>query len=235
MKNTVVSIVLPAYNERENLLRLIPAIFECFSHLEGWTPEILVVDDNSPDGTTKALTKRFARRIRIVVRKHERGLATAIAAGVRASSGRIILGMDADGNHDPNAIPALLLGLSDNDLVIGSRFVSGGRIDWNVQGVLSVLSNSILYHIFRFPVHDCTSGYYVIRKSTLFSLGLTQIYRGYGDYHIRLVWRAAVAGLHIREIPVQYARRHHGQSKSRLPIMLVTYAKTVADLLRDTA
>lgn len=230
MKKKIVSIILPAYNERENLLRLIPAILAEFSGSSEWNAEILVVDDDSQDGTADVLRKRFSGKIRLIVRKHERGLASAIAEGIRQSRGSTILGMDADGNHDPRNIPALLSGLRSADLVVGSRFVTGGGMMWGIQCALSLVSNLILFHVFRFPVRDNTSGYYVIGKKRLTALGTADIYQGYGDYHLRLVWLAKQAGLRIGEVPVRYAPRLHGQSKSRLSIMLITYIKTVLQL-----
>lgn len=230
MKKTLVSIILPSYNERENLSRLIPAIFAQFQGSHLWDREIIIVDDNSPDGTAAALTNQFGSRIRLIVRKHERGLATAIAEGIRAARGSVVLGMDADGNHDPRHIPALLSGLSASDMVIGSRYVSGGGMRIGIQYFLSFVSNSLLYHLLKFPVHDSTSGFYAVRNSVLQRVHLHKVYQGYGDYHLRLVWYAKKMGVSVTEVPVRYAFRHYGQSKSRLPIMLITYMRTVMQL-----
>ncbi len=106
---------------------------------------------------------------------------------------------------------------------------------WGIQYGASYVSNWLVYHLLRFPVHDNTSGFYAVYKVALQRLSVTKIYQGYGDYHLRLVWWAYREKLRIGEIPVWYAPRHHGQSKSRLPIMLITYLKTVIELRFGTS
>lgn len=230
MKKRTVSVILPSYNERDNLLSLIPKIHEAFARMPAYTAEILVVDDNSPDGTAKALRRAFKGAVRYIVRTDARGLATAIYDGVCKSTGEIIIGMDADGNHDPNIIPAMLAALEAHDFVVASRFVPGGGMEDAGRYVSSKMFNFLLHKGLGFPVTDATSGYYAVHRHTLHSLPLQTIYRGYGEYHMRLVWHAYKCGARVVEIPVYYQRRQYGQSKSKLPIMLGIYSRTALTL-----
>lgn len=223
---TLVSIILPSYNERENLIVLIPKIRAAVSRLPAHKAEIIVVDDDSPDNTAGALRKRFGRKIRIIVRKRTRGLATAIRVGVAHARGDIIVGMDADGNHSPECIPSLLWALTTADLVVGSRFIKGGGMKDRGRYLASWLFNALLRYVLLFPVWDNTSGYYAIRKNTLLRMKPGHIYLGYGDYHLRLVYAAKLSKLSIREVPVWYGNRQYGQSKSRLLGMAISYLRT---------
>jgi dolichol-phosphate mannosyltransferase len=226
-KRERISVILPSYNEKRNLLRLIPRIKNALKHTAD--TEIIVVDDNSPDKTATALkTARFPG-VTVIVRKKERGLATAILRGITEASGTVIVGMDADGNHDPRFLPDLLSRLTRADLVVGSRFLPGGGMDTAPRYWGSYWFNRWLTAR-GFPVSDATSGYYAIRRRQLARLPLMTIYRGYGEYHMRLTWYAKKHGLRITEVPVFYGNRRYGQSKSRLLIMLGTYMRTALQL-----
>ena len=229
-KPQLVSVILPSFNERDNLLLLIPRIASVIGRLSHWRVEIIVVDDNSPDKTAATLKKMFGARIRLIVRKNTRGLGSAIATGILKANGEVIIGMDADGNHDPKYIPALLAALDTSDLAVGSRFVSGGGMADRSRYVMSRMFNLCMC-FFGFPVSDSTSGYYAVKKRILGNLGIDKIYYGYGEYHLRLVWLAKKQGIHITEIPVYYGVRRYGQSKSRLPIMLITYMRAALRLV----
>lgn len=222
--------ILPSYNERDNLLELIPRIYTVMNRLPMWRTEIIVVDDNSPDGTAKAVKNTFGTRVHLIVRKNARGLGTAIAAGVRYAKGVVIIGMDADGNHDPKAIPLLLTALESSDLAVGSRFVPGGGMADMPRYMASKLFN-VSMRCIGFPIWDNTSGYYAVKSTVLRELGVGRIYYGYGEYHLRLVWWAKKRGIRTTERPVYYAQRRYGQSKSRLPIMLITYIRAALRLV----
>jgi len=199
-----------------------------------WRAEIIVVDDNSPDGTAAALKKTFGNSIRLIVRKNTRGLGSAIADGIRKARGEVIIGMDADGNHDPKHIPSLLSAMDTAGLVVGSRFIAGGGMTGILRSLASGMFNVFLRFL-GFPVTDSTSGYYAVRKKILRMLNIHTIYYGYGEYHLRLVWRAKMMGVVIAERPVYYPKRRYGQSKSVLPIMLITYMRTALRLVRGAA
>lgn len=220
----MISIIIPTYNERENICRLIPAILSAVSDAKIQT-EVVVVDDNSPDKTADEVRKRFGqdRRVVVSVRKDERGLATAILHGIRQSKGDVIIGMDADFNHPPELIPDLVRALSKNDLVIASRFIKGGGMEEWGRYFGTLLFNLLLKYMLGFPTMDNMSGFYAIRKDKLEELDIDKIYKGYGDYHLRLVWYAKSKKYSICEIPVFYRRRTYGESKSHLLSLFVSY------------
>lgn len=220
----MISIIIPTYNERENICRLIPAILSAVSDAKIQT-EVVVVDDNSPDKTADEVRKRFGqdRRVVVSVRKDKRGLATAILHGIRQSKGDIIIGMDADFNHPPELIPDLVRTLSKSDLVIASRFIKGGGMEEWGRYFGTLLFNLLLKYMLGFPTMDNMSGFYAIRKDILEKLNIDTIYKGYGDYHLRLVWYAKSKKYSICEIPVFYRRRTYGESKSHLLSLFVSY------------
>ena len=226
----LVSVILPSYNERENLMVLIPKIRAAMKRLPAYTAEIIVVDDDSPDNTAETIQKHFGAKVRLIVRKRIRGLATAIRMGIEHAHGDIIIGMDADGNHDPGSIPLLLHALTTADLVVGSRFIRGGGMTDRARYTASWLFNAVLRYVLLFPVWDNTSGYYAIGRKALLRMKPERIYVGYGDYHLRLVYAAKMSGFRIREVPVVYGNRRYGQSKSRLFIMAVSYLRTATNL-----
>lgn len=220
----MISIIIPTYNERQNICRLVDAILDVVVNTNIET-EIVVVDDESPDGTASAVRQRFGsnKQVSVYVRKGEKGLATAILYGIHKSRGDLIVGMDADFNHPPELIPDLIQTLSDADLVVASRFIKGGGMEEWGRYMGTLLFNGFLKYVLGFPTMDNMSGFYAIRKDMLAKLGLNAIYKGYGDYHLRLVWRAKDKGYSISEIPVFYKKRMYGTSKSRLLPLLFSY------------
>lgn len=222
----IVSIILPTYNEDKSILVLITRIINVFSSLkQNYQPEIIIVDDNSPDKTAYLVLKKYRldKRIKVFIRKRVKGLGTAIGFGIKQSTGKIIIGMDADGNHTPEIIPFMLNKLKNNDLVVGSRFIKGGGgEDWQRQ-YASLIFNFVLKYFLGFPIWDNTSGFYAIKKKDLIRIGLDKIYYGYGDYHLRLVYLAKLCHYQLTEIPVYYQKRLGGQSKSILLKMVIIY------------
>lgn len=232
MRNQKVSIVIPTYNEKENILKLVPEIQKIFKRLANYQPEVVIVDDDSPDRTGHELKKKFkSHSVRVFIRKKEKGLASAIKLGIEKSRGEIIIGMDADFNHDPKIIPDLLKKLKIAKIVVASRFIKQGGMDDKFRYFGTKIFNLILRLFLGFPSTDNASGFYTIRKRNLVTLGLEKIYYGYGEYHLRLVYLAKQAGFKISEVPVYYKARLYGQSKSRLLEMAKDYLKE-AILLR---
>jgi len=223
--NPTLSIILPTYNESQNIIKIINTIHKVCKNI---SHEIIVVDDASPDGTYEKI-KKFPS-VRSFLHPGTRGLGLSILYGIKNSRGHIILGMDADGNHDPHVIPHLLSSLQKADLVVASRFILGGGMSDTKRFWASFLFNNMLQRVFGFPITDNTSGIYAIHKIKLMSLGLADIYYGYGEYHLRLVWKAKKAGLTITEVPVYYGKRLGGESKSSLLVMIPTYLKTALAL-----
>jgi dolichol-phosphate mannosyltransferase len=196
-------------------------------------PQIIVVDDNSPDGTADLIRQRFSSRpeIRLILRKEERGLATAIAAGISQAPADIIAIMDTDFNHHPRDLPRLLEQLPGADCVVGSRYVPGGGMKTSRLRYLgSWAFNGFIRLVLGSPVKDNLSGFLVLKKETLCGLKKNAIFYGYGDYCIRLIHYARKAGFIIREVPVVYEFRLGGESKTDFGKYLVQYIKATLDL-----
>lgn len=223
------SIILPTFNERETILSTIIAIKKTL-HQYTFPYEIIISDDDSPDGTAKIIEEYSKKNldvpIKLIVRKRNHGLGLAIKDAISSATGSIIVAMDADGNHDPITIPFLLKHLRSNDLVVASRFVRSGGMSNKFRYYPTKFVN-IFFWMLGMPVLDATSGYYACRKKGLQKLPIDSIYYGYGDYHLRLVWFAQVYNWRICEVPTIYGKRKGGNSKSRLLAMLFAYTAEV--------
>jgi glycosyltransferase involved in cell wall biosynthesis len=235
MKHLTLSIILPTYNESANIIKVIQSIHNTCKNA---SHEIIVVDDHSPDNT-KELTQRHFKNaswLRLFSHPGKRSLGASIGFGISQARGTIIVGMDADGNHNPKNIPRLLKGITTTDVVVGSRFLPSGGMHESLRYWTSYLFNLLLRACFGFPITDNTSGFYAIRATTVRRLikHYPQIYTGYGDYHLRLVWYATEEGLTIRERAVYYGKRHGGQSKSIARSMIWTYLHTAMQLTQKS-
>jgi dolichol-phosphate mannosyltransferase len=224
------SIILPTYNERENIVELIKAITATLSSFSDY--EVIVVDDNSPDGTADAVRQYLNSnsQIRLYVRTEDRGLASAIRHGVERANGQILVFMDTDFNHDPAILPQMISFLQYYDIVIGSRFVMAGGMEDRFRQFSSLLYNYGIRLLFRTPVHDNLSGFFSIDRDKLLSMDLDQIYYGYGDYFIRLLMVAHRRGYNMLEIPVFYRLRMHGHSKTQFFSILTKYTLAIIKL-----
>jgi len=199
----------------------------------GWEVEILVVDDNSPDGTSQAVNEHLPRQgsiVKCIVRTEERGLATAIKCGLRESHGDRIVVMDTDFNHSPSNLPDMVRQLDDYDLVIGSRFIKGGGMEERRRYWFSLLYNLLIQFILFQNIRDSLSGFFAIRRAQLFTLDFDSIFYGYGEYFIRLTYLARRRGFKILEVPVFYTLRQYGFSKSNLFSMIYDYTRTAMEL-----
>lgn len=225
-----VSVILPTYNEKDAIAQHAHHVSKVLTR-DGYKHEVLVVDDDSPDGTAEVVRDAGLKNknIKVLVRKTNHGLGLSIGDGVRNAMGNIIIGMDADGNHDPEDMPSLLKALKgDTRLVVASRFVgAGGMKSWRMGPTF--LFNA-MFRLFGLPIWDNTSGYYAVRKTDIEKLGIKRIYYGYGEYHLRLVYFAYLAGWKIVEVPTQYQDRLGGQSKSKLIKMAFEYTIEAARL-----
>jgi len=223
------SVILPTYNERDNIVELIESI-DSYLAPAGLEYEVAVVDDNSPDGTADLVRQAFRNdpRVKVMVRQ-ERGLATAIKHGILHSSGEIIVVMDTDFNHDPRMIPQMVKFLEYYDIIIGSRFVMGGGMEDKTRYYLSFLYNLFIRMLFRTQVQDNLSGFFSMYRSKLLELDLDRIFYGYGDYFIRLLMTAWRTRLAMLEVPVFYRLRLHGHSKTQF---LKTFGQYTRSVLR---
>jgi dolichol-phosphate mannosyltransferase len=208
-------VIVPTYNERENLAALLPALL---AHPD---LRVLVVDDQSPDGTG-AVADRFAAeapgRVEVLHRSGPRSLGRAYLDGFRRALGtdaRVIVQMDADLSHDPAAVPGLVAAAAEADLVIGSRYLNGvSVVNWPLSRlVLSVLANRYVRTVTRLAIHDCTSGFRCWRREALAALPLDRIRsRGYA-FFVEMLYEAARAGCRIVEVPIVFVERREGVSK----------------------
>lgn len=225
------SIILPTYNEKDNIVELIQAIFTTLEPQQ-LDFEIVVVDDNSPDGTPEAVRQNFGNdeRVKLFVRTEERGLATAIRYGIRHATGDILVFMDTDFNHDPAIIPQMIKFLEYYDIIIGSRFVMAGGMEDRFRQFSSQIYNYGIRLLFGTPVHDNLSGFFSMYRDKLETLDLDQIYYGYGDYFIRLLMVANKRNYRMLEIPVFYRLRLHGHSKTQFISILSQYSRALISL-----
>ena len=208
-------VIVPTYNERENLPLLVAELLR----IEAL--EILVVDDGSPDGTggeADGLAAAHPSRVRVLHRRGPRGLGRSYIDGMQAAlrtAATHICQMDADFSHDPADIRRLLEASRDADLVIGSRYVPGGRLrNWPAhRALLSAFANMYVRAITRLPVRDCTSGFRCWRRDLLARLPLDRIVSDGYAFQVELAWEARAAGGRIVEIPITFVERRQGASK----------------------
>ena len=204
--------ILPTYNERENIPILIAGIL----HNVRSPVEVLVVDDNSPDGTWQVVEEIAARepKVRLLKRTTERGLPSAIWAGIRSASGEAVSWMDCDLAMPPEIIPLLLERLSAGaDIAIGSRYVRGGSDPGHslMARAFSITINTFASVLLGWGVRDYTSGFVAARREVFEQLTL----RGdYGEYCIDFLARAQMLGLRIDEVPYACGARFSGESKT---------------------
>jgi len=223
------SIILPTYNEKGNITELITAICNSLD-MKRIEFEVVVVDDNSPDGTADAVKEKFGNdnRVQLFVRTKERGLATAIKFGIEHSSSPTIVIMDTDFNHDPRMLPQLIEFLNYYDMVVGSRFVLGGGMEDRLRYYLSSLYTIGLRFFLGIHIKDKLSGFFSIRKERLIELDMNSIFSGYGDFFIRLLLKAQNNGYKMLEVPTFYQLRKAGHSKTNF--IEVFYKYTLASI-----
>lgn len=219
-------VVLPTYNEAENLPAIISAIFA----LNVDRTEIVVIDDNSPDGTGRIaddLAVQSNGAIHVIHRPGKMGLGTAYVIGFRYAldhGADYIVQMDADFSHPPRYIPLMLEAIADNDVVIGSRYVQGGGVDakWSpIRRFLSWWGNSVYARlILGLKVHDATGGFKCFRREALAGLDLDKIRsQGYA-FQVEMNYACQKKGYRIKEIPIIFPDRVKGKSKMSLGIAL---------------
>jgi dolichol-phosphate mannosyltransferase len=208
-------VIIPTYNERDNLAIVAGAVLRHSGF------GVMVVDDASPDGTgasADALSAQHPGRVRVIHRSGPRGLGLSYIDGLRSAlqtDAAFICQMDADLSHDPLDLPRLVSACDDADLVIGSRYVPGGRVrNWPRRRVLlSAFANRYVRAITGLPVRDCTSGFRCWRREAVERLPLGRILSNGYAFLVELTWEAAAAGNRIREVPITFVDRREGASK----------------------
>ena len=208
-----VSIVVPTYNERDNVRPLCDGIRDALG--SAWDYEVIIVDDNSPDGTAEAVRQMASEdpRIRLLQRPGKLGLGTAVADGFALAEGDYWIMMDADLSHRPEELPRMLSSLSDADIVIGSRYVAGGGVqNWPLwRQMVSRGASGMGRMIVGLSVRDLTSGFGAFRRRWMEPLLPSLNPRG---FKLLLEILAKSRGARVRETPITFVDRQNGRSKA---------------------
>ena len=222
-------VVLPTYNEKENLPAIAPVILD---RLPGCT--LLVVDDSSPDGTGELADEMATRNplLKVLHRAGKEGLGRAYIAGfqhaIDAGAGRLVQ-MDADWSHDPRYLRSLVDALADHDLVIGSRYVhNGGVVNWGLmRRIISRGGSMFARFVLRLKQNDLTGGFKAWRRDTLAALPWAELHSGGYVFQIETTFRASRAGARIAEVPIVFVDRVVGASKMSRRIIFEALAVVV--------
>ncbi|MFL5540548.1 MAG: polyprenol monophosphomannose synthase [Longimicrobiaceae bacterium] len=209
-------VIVPTYNERENLPRLVPSILSRDERLE-----ILVVDDGSPDGTGVLADEIAAaeNRVHVLHRTVKEGLGKAYLAGFRWGLERgydVLFEMDADFSHDPQHLPKFLEAVESYDVVLGSRYLHGRVtvVNWPIgRLLLSYFANVYARKVTGLPIADLTGGFKCFRREVLEAIPLDEVSAaGYG-FQVEMTYRALLAGFRVVEVPITFTERERGRSK----------------------
>ena len=219
-----ITVVIPTYNEAENLPKLVSALFSLPLDLR-----LLVVDDNSPDGTGKLadeLSQKYPNRIEVLRRPGKMGLRSAYLNGFQKildSDAQAIVQMDADFSHDPAVLTEMTKLLEANDVVLGSRYVTGGSVDkkWPIwRKWLSAFGNFYARSILGLPLHDVTTGYRMWRSATLKQMPFERIQATGYIFLVEMIYLAHCLEFKIGEVPIYFADRRFGKSKMSFKIQM---------------
>ena len=208
-------IIIPTYNELENLPKLLPEVLSKDENIN-----VLIVDDNSPDGTAGFVEKQMKvdNRIHLIKRQSKQGLGTAYIAGFKyalQNNFQIIFEMDADFSHDPKEIPRFLDEIKNSDVVLGSRYINGVNvINWPLRRLLlSSFANLYTRIITGLPVHDATGGYKCFNRKVLEAIDLDRVKSNGYAFQIEMTFKAWKKGFKVKEIPIIFVDRVKGKSK----------------------
>jgi len=220
-------VCLPTYNEKENVVPMVEAILAATSEVD-----VLVIDDNSPDGTGALADGIAARepRVQVLHRAGKQGLGKAYLAGFAWALARgyeLVLEMDADFSHDPSYLPGMLAAAKEADLVLGSRNIpGGGTVNWGVGRKLISRGGSFYARtILGIPVRDLTGGFKCFRRGVLQSIDLATVECSGYAFQIELTYRALKKGFRVKEIPIVFVDRRVGHSKMSKRIVLEALRK----------
>jgi len=230
-------VVIPTYNEVENLGAIVAAVYDALPQAAA-----LIIDDASPDGTGRLGDELAARypSLQVLHRPGKQGLGTAYVAGFRYALERdvdCVFEMDADFSHDPHYLPALLAATDDADLVIGSRYVPGGRTpDWGLsRRLISGFGNVFARTLLQLPVRDCTAGFKCYRRCVLEAFDLDAIrLEGYA-FQIETVYQCVRKGFRIKEVPIVFPDRKVGTSKMSKAIVAEAFTYVIRRRLGGAA
>lgn len=207
------AVVIATYNEAQNAPNLLRQIKDVAPDVV-----VIVVDDNSPDGTAQIVRDLNLPAVEVLVRMNDRGYGPAVRDGLlhalRLGAERVAT-MDADFSHDPRALPGMLDRLEECDLVVGSRYVDGVRvINWSAKRLLlSMFANLYVRVILWLHTQDCTSGYRAYRGKLLRRMKLRTVRSNGYSFLVEMLWRARRRGARVAEFPIVFEERHEGESK----------------------
>lgn len=219
-----ITIVLPTYNEAENLPNLVSALFSLPLDLS-----LLVVDDNSPDGSgqvAEVLAEEHPGRIMVLHREGKLGLRSAYLEGFAKAfetGAEAVVQMDADFSHDPAVLTEMARQIESCDVVIGSRYVKGGSLArrWPLwRKALSAFGNTYARTILNFPLHDVTTGYRMWRRRALEGIPLDRIRSSGYVFLVEMAYVAYLMGCRITEVPIHFSDRRWGKSKMSFKIQM---------------
>ena len=233
--------VIPTYNECDNIEKLVNAILSQDAEIE-----VLVVDDNSPDGTGRIADRLALQnpRVHVMHRAGKLGLGSAYREGFRKAldlGAAFVFEMDADFSHDPSMIPVFLAHMGTYDVVIGSRYVNGvSVVNWPIRRLmLSYFASVYTRVITGLKLHDCTSGFKCFRREVLQSVGLENVRSDGYSFQIEMNFRCAEKGFSIGEVPIIFIDRHAGTSKMSKKIVreavLMVWKLKIGSILRKIA
>jgi dolichol-phosphate mannosyltransferase len=221
-------VIIPTYNESENIARIISRTRKAVPDAD-----ILIADDNSPDGTGNLADEIASAddHVHVMHRLGKEGLGAAYLAGFEwgLNAGYdVLVEMDADGSHQPEQLPLLLDALADADLVLGSRWIKGGEVlNWpKSREVLSRGGNLWTRIALGIPLRDATGGYRAFRRKTLLGLGLDNVASSGYCFQVDLAWRALKAGFRVVEVPITFIEREYGDSKMSQKIVVEALVRT---------
>ena len=208
-------IIIPTYNELENLPRLLPEVLSKDSNID-----VLIIDDNSPDGTATFIENEIEKnnRIHLIKRASKQGLGTAYIAGFKYALQKdyqLIFEMDADFSHDPNEIPKFLKEIEIADVILGSRYKNGVNvINWPMRRLLlSWFANFYTRVITGMPLHDATGGFKCFKREVLEAINFEHVKSNGYAFQIEMNFKAWKKGFRIKEIPIIFVDRVKGNSK----------------------
>jgi len=222
MTPRVALIVVPTFNERANLPTLVAGL------MRHPNVKVMVVDDQSPDGTgdvADALAREHVGRVEVMHRTDRRGLGRSYIDGIRKAIREpvdVVCQMDADLSHDPASLPDLVAATDRADVVIGSRYIPGGRIvNWPLRRrVLSRFANAYIRIVTRLRARDCTSGYRCWRREALAALPLDRFISDGYSFLVEMLYVASRRGCRIGEVPITFVERRQGESKLSRAVLL---------------
>ena len=225
-------VIIPTYNELENLTKLLPEVLSKDNNIN-----VLIVDDNSPDGTAAFVENEMKKddRIHLIKRESKQGLGTAYIAGFKyalQNDFELIFEMDADFSHDPGELSKFLAEVQNSDLIIGSRYITGVNvINWPMRRLLlSWFANWYTRIITGMPIHDATGGYKCFRREVLESIDLNQVRSNGYAFQIEMNFKAWKKEFRLKEIPIIFIDRV--KCKSKMSKKIVREAVTMVWKLR---